>query len=90
MNTQTKLAIGITAAVAIAAILFLKWKGTATRSSSSLPVNSRISAGGLGSDVPVSTPQAITEGSYNQAPSGYENPIDDMNTGEDTGVMTLQ
>ena len=90
MTTQTKMAIGITAAVAIGAILLLKYFSKRGTSSSSLPVNARISAGGLGTDVPVSTPQAITEAAYNQAASLYENPVDDMNTGEDTGVMTLQ
>lgn len=90
MTTKTKITIGLTAAGAIALILLLKyWASKKGSGSSGLPVTSRISAAGLGTDVPVSTPQAITEGAYNQAPSGYDNPIDDMNTGEDTGVLNL-
>jgi len=91
MTSKTKITIGITAAGAIGLILLLKYLASKRgKSSSTLPVNARISASGLGTDVPVSTPQAITEAGYNQSPSDYENPIDDMNTGEDTGVMTLQ
>ena len=85
LSKKTKITLAITAAVAIAAIVALKyWKGK--KGSSALPVNTR-GGGAVGTDIPISTPQAITEGAYNADPSDYSDPI--MDGSEDEGVITL-
>lgn len=89
MSTKTKITIAITAAVALAAIVALKYFSGKKTSSSVLPQNARTGgAGSLGSDIPISTPQAITEAAYNQDPSSMDDAIDSPNS-IDEGVLTL-
>lgn len=86
LSKKTKITLAITAAVAIAAIVALKYfKGK--KGSSSLPVNGR-AGGASGNDIPIATPQAITESAYNQDPADYGDPI--MDGSEDEGVLTLE
>jgi hypothetical protein len=85
MSKKTKITIAVTAIAAVTLILALKyWK-----TGSLLPVtNPKGGAGSLGTDVPLSTPQAITEAAYNQAPNSMDDAIDDPNA-LDEGVLTL-
>ncbi len=91
MSKKTKITIAITAAAAVTLILALKyWKSRQAGSSNGLPQNARTAgASSLGTDVPIATPQAITEAAFNQTPSMIGDPIDDPSA-EDTGVLTLQ
>jgi hypothetical protein len=84
MSKKTKITIAVTAIAAVTLIVALKyWK------SGKLPVLSpKGGAGSLGTDVPLATPQAITEAAYNQAPGSIDDPIDDPNA-LDEGVLTL-
>ncbi len=89
MSTKTKITIAITAAVAVAVIVALKYFNGKSNSSNALPANRRTAgAGSLGSDIPISTPQAITEGAYNQDPNEMGDAIDSPSS-EDTGVLIL-
>lgn len=88
MTKKTKITIAITAAVAVALIIALKYF-SGKSSSNALPQNQRTAgAGSLGSDIPISTPQAITEAAFNQTPSSMDDAIDSPSS-EDTGVLIL-
>ena len=90
MTKKTKIIVTLSVIGAFGLIVVLKYLSGKKSSSGSLPVNSRTAgSGSLGSDVPIATPQAITEAAFNQSPSVIDDPIDDPSS-EDTGVLSLQ